>query len=98
MRLFSEACAQRLTFFLDGVRDDVQYYRPLYNLEQVEILRGPKCYALRSGWHWWRGQSRHQKSRDWQICHALIYPLIALAHISGRRCKYGNEQQLGSAD
>ena len=28
-------------FFIDGVRDDVQYYRPLYNLEQVEILRGP---------------------------------------------------------
>ncbi|CAN0166244.1 unnamed protein product, partial [Chrysoparadoxa australica] len=24
-------------FFLDGLRDDVQYYRPLYNLEQVEI-------------------------------------------------------------
>lgn len=31
-------------FFLDGVRDDVQYYRPLYNLERVEVLRGP--YAL----------------------------------------------------
>ncbi|MEO0698687.1 MAG: TonB-dependent receptor plug domain-containing protein, partial [Pseudomonadota bacterium] len=28
-------------FFIDGVRDDVQYYRSLYNLEQVEILRGP---------------------------------------------------------
>ena len=24
-------------FFIDGVRDDVQYYRSLYNLEQVEI-------------------------------------------------------------
>ena len=31
-------------FFIDGVRDDVQYYRPLYNLERVEVLRGP--YAL----------------------------------------------------
>lgn len=31
-------------FFLDGVRDDVQYYRPLYNLERVEVLKGP--YAL----------------------------------------------------
>ena len=30
-------------FFIDGVRDDVQYYRPLYNLEQVEILRGPNA-------------------------------------------------------
>ena len=26
-------------FFIDGVRDDVQYYRSLYNLEQVEVLR-----------------------------------------------------------
>jgi catecholate siderophore receptor len=31
-------------FFIDGVRDDVQYYRPLYNLERIEVLRGP--YAL----------------------------------------------------
>jgi catecholate siderophore receptor len=31
-------------FFLDGVRDDAQYYRNLYNIERVEILKGP--YAL----------------------------------------------------
>jgi catecholate siderophore receptor len=31
-------------FFVDGVRDDVQYYRGLYNIERVEILKGP--YAL----------------------------------------------------
>ena len=34
-------------FYRDGVRDDVQYYRPLYNVESVEILRGPN--ALLSG-------------------------------------------------
>ena len=34
-------------FYRDGVRDDVQYYRPLYNIEQIEILRGPN--ALLSG-------------------------------------------------
>ncbi len=28
-------------FFLDGVRDDVQYFRSLYNIERVEILKGP---------------------------------------------------------
>jgi catecholate siderophore receptor len=28
-------------FFLDGMRDDVQYYRDLYNIERVEILKGP---------------------------------------------------------
>ena len=26
-------------FFLNGVRDDVQYYRDLYNLDRVEALR-----------------------------------------------------------
>ncbi|GAA0867533.1 TonB-dependent siderophore receptor [Brevundimonas basaltis] len=31
-------------FFLDGVRDDTQYFRGLYNLERVEVLKGP--YAL----------------------------------------------------
>lgn len=28
-------------FFLDGMRDDVQYYRDLYNIERVEVLKGP---------------------------------------------------------
>jgi catecholate siderophore receptor len=36
-------------FFLDGVRDDVQYYRALYNLEQVEILRGPNALLFGRG-------------------------------------------------
>ena len=33
--------------YRDGIRDDVQYYRPLYNVERVEVLRGPD--ALTSG-------------------------------------------------
>jgi catecholate siderophore receptor len=33
--------------YRDGIRDDVQYYRPLYNVESVEVLRGPD--ALTSG-------------------------------------------------
>tara|TARA_B100000405_G_scaffold189699_1_gene132912 strand:- start:520 stop:2580 length:2061 start_codon:yes stop_codon:yes gene_type:complete len=36
-------------FFLDGVRDDVQYYRSLYNVEQVEILRGPNALLFGRG-------------------------------------------------
>lgn len=36
-------------FFQDGVRDDVQYYRPLYNLEQVEILRGANALLFGRG-------------------------------------------------
>ena len=36
-------------FYLDGVRDDVQYYRSLYNLEQIEILRGPNALLFGRG-------------------------------------------------
>ncbi|MEO9636147.1 MAG: TonB-dependent siderophore receptor [Parasphingorhabdus sp.] len=36
-------------FYIDGVRDDVQYYRGLYNLEQVEILRGPNALLFGRG-------------------------------------------------
>lgn len=36
-------------FFIDGVRDDSQYYRPLYNLNQVEILRGPNALLFGRG-------------------------------------------------
>ena len=36
-------------FFIDGVRDDVQYYRPLYNLAQLEVLRGPNALLFGRG-------------------------------------------------
>ncbi|MDB2437934.1 TonB-dependent receptor [Hellea sp.] len=36
-------------FFIDGVRDDVQYFRGLYNLEQVEVLRGPNALFFGRG-------------------------------------------------
>ena len=36
-------------FFLDGIRDDVQYFRPLYNLEQVEVLRGSNALVFGRG-------------------------------------------------
>jgi catecholate siderophore receptor len=36
-------------FFIDGVRDDVQYYRPLYNLEQIEVLKGPNALLFGRG-------------------------------------------------
>ena len=32
--------ASTADMFVDGVRDDVQYYRDLYNVEQVDVLRG----------------------------------------------------------
>ena len=36
-------------FFVDGVRDDVQYYRPLYNVEQVEVLKGANALFFGRG-------------------------------------------------
>ena len=36
-------------FYRDGLRDDVQYYRSLYNVEQVEILRGPNALLFGRG-------------------------------------------------
>src|SRR6185503_17481665 len=37
------------SFFVDGVRDDVQYYRDLYNLERVEVIRGPNAMIFGRG-------------------------------------------------
>ncbi len=36
-------------FFVNGVRDDVQYYRDLYNLERVEALKGPNAMIFGRG-------------------------------------------------
>ena len=36
-------------FFLDGLRDDAQYFRDLYNLDRVEVLRGPNAMIFGRG-------------------------------------------------
>jgi catecholate siderophore receptor len=36
-------------FFLNGVRDDVQYFRDLYNLDRVEALKGPNAMIFGRG-------------------------------------------------
>ena len=36
-------------FFLNGVRDDVQYFRDLYNVERVEALKGPNSMMFGRG-------------------------------------------------
>jgi catecholate siderophore receptor len=36
-------------FFVDGLRDDVQYYRGLYNVERVEVLKGPNAMIFGRG-------------------------------------------------
>jgi len=36
-------------FYQDGIRDDVQYFRSLYNVDQLEILRGPNALLFGRG-------------------------------------------------
>jgi len=36
-------------FFVDGIRDDVQYYRDLYNIEQLEVVKGANALAFGRG-------------------------------------------------
>jgi catecholate siderophore receptor len=36
-------------FFVDGVRDDVEYFRDLYNLDRVEVLKGPNAMIFGRG-------------------------------------------------
>jgi catecholate siderophore receptor len=36
-------------FFVDGVRDDVQTFRDLYNIERLEIFRGPNAMIFGRG-------------------------------------------------
>ncbi|MCQ4319831.1 TonB-dependent receptor [Stutzerimonas stutzeri] len=57
-------------FFVDGMRDDVQYLRDLYNVERVEVLKGP------SGMIFGRGASgglinRVTKQANWADGHEL---------------------------
>lgn len=35
--------------FVNGMRDDVQYFRDLYNVERVEVLKGPNAMAFGRG-------------------------------------------------
>ena len=41
--------ASTADFFVDGVRDDVQYYRDFYNVERLEVLKGPNAMIFGRG-------------------------------------------------
>lgn len=41
--------ASTADFYVDGVRDDVQYYRDLYNAERIEVLKGPNAMIFGRG-------------------------------------------------
>ena len=57
-------------FFIDGVRDDVQYFRDLYNIERVEAIKGPNAMIFGRG----GGGgviNRVSKQPDWNTLRAL---------------------------
>jgi len=41
--------ASTADFYLDGIRDDAQYYRPLYNVERIEVLKGANALLFGRG-------------------------------------------------
>ena len=41
--------ASSADFFVNGVRDDVQYYRDIYNVDRVEVLKGPNAMIFGRG-------------------------------------------------
>ncbi len=56
--------------YVDGVRDDVQYYRDLYNVERVDVLKGPNAMVFGRG-----GSggliNRATKVADWSNTHEM---------------------------
>ena len=36
-------------FYIDGLRDDAQYYRPLYNIDRIEVLKGANALIFGRG-------------------------------------------------
>jgi catecholate siderophore receptor len=36
-------------FFVDGIRDDVQYFRDFYNIDRIEVLKGPNAMIFGRG-------------------------------------------------
>ena len=57
-------------FFVDGTRDDVQTYRDLYNIERLEVFKGPNAMIFGRG-----GigglVNRVTKVADWQLTRAF---------------------------
>ena len=41
--------ASTADFYLDGLRDDAQYYRPLYNVQRIEVLKGANALLFGRG-------------------------------------------------
>jgi catecholate siderophore receptor len=80
-------------FFVDGVRDDVQYFRDLYNVERIEALKGPNAMIFGRG-----GAggviNRSTRQADWTSVHDAAVQLGSFEH---RRATIDLGQRLGSA-
>jgi catecholate siderophore receptor len=57
-------------FFVDGLRDDVQHFRDVYNVERIEVLKGPNAMIFGRG----GGGgviNRATKQASWEPVHAF---------------------------
>lgn len=48
-QVFIRGQASTADFYLDGLRDDAEYYRPLYNVARVEVLKGANALIFGRG-------------------------------------------------
>ena len=48
-QVFIRGQASTADFYLDGLRDDAEYYRPLYNVARVEVLKGANALVFGRG-------------------------------------------------
>lgn len=60
--------------YIDGIRDDVQYFRDLYNIERVDVLKGPNAMIFGRG-----GSggliNRATKQADWNTIREINFQL-----------------------
>lgn len=71
-------------FFLDGLRDDVQTYRDIYNTDRIEVLKGPNGMAFGRGGAG-GAINRVSKQAGWDPIHELTasYGAYDYKRISG---------------
>jgi outer membrane receptor for monomeric catechols len=78
-------------FYVDGVRDDVEYYRDLYNVEAIEVVKGPNAMIFGRG-----GSggvvNRSTKQADGETIRegTVTYGMFDTAN--SRRCRSGDHQ------
>lgn len=69
-------------FFVDGVRDDAQYFRDLYNVERVELVAGANAMIFGRG----GGGgvvNRVMKKAQWEPTRDLVLEGGSFAHVRG---------------